>query len=361
MKKNRQKLSNFETKTLSELKEMQPPAYIPLFTENRINNKINIDTIGESLTEGTNINIDENTNEITAIDTEYTAGEKISINNNEIKYTGEIPKAYSASEGLKLSSNRLYSSTKGALGSKLNPVTFDLDNNDVPKLIAAGNTIDSIRVTKKSQGTSLINKYFLINSKNYIASHDASNPSDIIDPAYFLQNTETGKFKWSHPETEEGHISVKPTDYSHVALHNEEMKYLIVTTSFMKALSNKEVIINITNRTDLFIELWFYNDLDTKFTFATYEQGLMQISNEIPGNSGVSSILKVVYYIDTDPYNNPHSEFLPSNAQEPPFCGNVNSAAAMQPNRQRYLYSTIRFIPIVNENLKTIAIVSTVY
>ena len=39
MRKNRQKLSNFETKTLSELKEMQPPAYIPLFTENRLNNK----------------------------------------------------------------------------------------------------------------------------------------------------------------------------------------------------------------------------------------------------------------------------------------------------------------------------------
>ena len=347
MRKNRQKLSNFETKTLSELKEMQPPAYIPLFTENRLNNKINVDVLGESLTEGDNIKIDENTNKITAIDTEYTAGEKISINNNEIKYTGEIPKSYSATAGLKLSSNnKLYSTIRGELGSKLNPVTFDLDNNGAPKIISAGNAMDTIRVNRKSEVTSARKKYFLINNENYIASSDASNPSDIIDPAYFLQNTGTGKFKWSITETESGCINVKPTDYSHVALHNEEMKYLIVTTSFMKALSNKEVIINIINRQDLFIELWFYNDLDTEFTFATYEQGLMQLSNQIPGNSGVSSILKVVYYIDSDPYNNPHSEFLPSNAQYPPFCGNINSAAAMQPNRRMYLYSTVRFMPI---------------
>ena len=101
MARKKQKLSDYETKSLAEIKQLSDNAYIPLFTSNVVNNKENLDSISEELIPGDNIQIDNN-DKISATDTKYTAGENIKIVNNTISYDGPIPRTYRATNGLKL-------------------------------------------------------------------------------------------------------------------------------------------------------------------------------------------------------------------------------------------------------------------
>ena len=346
MGKKRQKLSECTTKTLSEIKELADNAYIPLFTKNTVNNKENINNIGEKLTPGTNIQIDENDN-ITATDTVYTADKNISIINNTISYTGAQPNTYAATNGLKISNAKLSTNINGTFGSKLNPVTFS--NNYT--LIPAGNTMDSILVTRRHQSGQVTKPYFFI-------TKDAFVVTDGEAPVYYYKNTETGDRRWEAlGSAPAGYELIKPTEYSHIAINQEDLQYLVIFSTFFEPMAGKEVIINMINKPNDRTELWFFNDMSDAMTYVTYEQGIILMSNSIPTNNFCRS--NYFEYIN-DRYII-HSEFPDAEAGivNPPFCGNV--IAVCQEYKYYKLYSTLRFIPTVDKTNKHISLISTLY
>ena len=346
MARKKQKLSDYETKTLAEIKHLSDTAYIPLFTKNLVNNKELIDYVGEKLTAGDNIQIDEN-DKISATDTKYTAGENISIVNNKVSYTGAPAATYNANHGLKLINSKLSSDITGTLGSKLEPVVF-LNNST---LVSAGNTMDSILVTRHGHTGQVPKPHIYIGKDKFIITDGEA-------PTYYYENTETGDKKWATPSTApSGYELIKPSEYSHIAINHDELQYVIIYSSFIKAMAGKEVIINLINRPNERTELWFFNDLSTDMTYAVYEQGITLMSNSIPENG----YCKAVYYIrnqETPTVYDQYTDFR-TGGKQPPFCGNVIATA--QEYTYNRLYSTIRFIPSVDESSKLVSLVSTIY
>lgn len=346
MGKKRQKLSEYTTKTLSEIKELADNAYIPLFTKNTVNNKENINNIGEKLTPGTNIQIDENDN-ITATDTVYIADKNISIINNTISYIGAQPNTYAATGGLKISNAKLSTNINGTLGSKLNPVTFS--NNYT--LISAGNTMDSILVTRRHQFGQVPKPYFFITKNAFVVTDGEA-------PVYYYKNTETGDRRWEAlGSAPAGYELIKPTDYSHIAINQEDLQYLVIFSTFFEPMAGKEVIINMINKPNDRTELWFFNDMSNAMTYVTYEQGIILMSNSIPTNNFCRSN----YFEYVNGGYRMHSEFPDAEAGivNPPFCGNV--IAVCQEYKYYRLYSTLRFIPTVDTSNKLISLISTLY
>lgn len=353
MARKKQKLSEYETKTVAEIKQLSDNAYIPLFTGNVVNNKENLDFISEKLIPGDNIQIDNN-DKISATDTKYTAGENIKIVNNTISYDGPIPRTYRATNGLKLTRSKLSSNIAGTLGSKLEPVTFS--NNYT--LGSAGYAMDSVMVTRRSQSGQSRKPYLYITPDAFIVIDTTTQA-----PSYFYENQETGERRWAIPSTvPTGYELIKPTEYSHIAINHAELQYLIIFTTFIKAMANKEIIINTINKPNDRTELWFFNDLEKPASYITYEQGLMLMSSEI----APQGFCKAVYYIAQEAsYGTSYiqaSDFGIGSSFKPPFCGNVISAA--QDYTYDKLYSTLRFIPNVDESDPTsthVSLVSTIY
>ena len=104
----RKKLSSFETKTLSELKELNDngdKVYVPYIQPAYNNYKHEISECPQKLSAGKNVQItDEGI--VNAVDTRYTAGDKIEIDSEgKISYVGDEPQTYAAGKGLRLISN----------------------------------------------------------------------------------------------------------------------------------------------------------------------------------------------------------------------------------------------------------------
>ena len=346
MAKRKQKLSNFNTKTIAELKQLSDDAYIPLFTEDSTNNKEKLDALGEKLIPGDNIQIDEN-DKISATDTKYTAGKNISIVNNKISYTGARPKTYAATGGLKLTNSKLSSNITGALGSKLEPVTFS--NNYT--LVSAGNTMDSILVPRRSQSGQVQKPYFFISKDAFVVTDGEAH-------SYYYENPQTGERRWAAlGSAPTGYELIKPTEYSHIAINHEDLQYLVIFSTFFEAMAGKEVIINMINKPNDRTELWFFNDISTAMSYVVYEQGITLISNSISTNN----FCRAVYYQKIQASLNAYNQYSEFNTagRQPPFCGNVIASA--QEYTYDKLYSTIRFIPSVDKTVKLVSLVSTIY
>lgn len=353
----KKKLSQYTTKTYLELEEMQD-AYIPLFTTNIQNTKIPVTDIAGNLTgDGITINIENNT--ISAKDTTYSAGnDKIEINAfNEIFYKGDIASAYSAIAPLSLNNDELYIDFyEEELGSKLNPVTF-IPNEQKPQetiVVPAGNSTDSIIVTNKA-GTidEITRNYFCIDKFAY-----RINDYTFLSPLYYYVNKSDTPFtyKWANNNTDPNFKLLSPIEYTHTAIDNNELQYIIICFSYLQAMNKKEIVINLLNRLNDRTELWFFNDSIGRADFTIYEQG-SEFVKTIDRNMYIKSIR-----FELDPIYNPpvweaKSDFDLGGAN-PPFAGNINNIADAK-KYKGHLYSSIRFIPYIDGN--KIYLTSTVY
>ena len=102
----RKKLSSFETKTLSELKEINDggdKVYVPYIQIQPAydNYKHEISECPQKLSVGENVQItDEGI--VNAVDTRYIAGDNIKIDSEgKISYVGDEPQTYAAGKGLR--------------------------------------------------------------------------------------------------------------------------------------------------------------------------------------------------------------------------------------------------------------------
>ena len=95
----RKKLSSFETKTLSELKELNDSGdnvYIPYIQPTYNNYKHEISECAQELTAGENVQI-TNEGRVNATDTRYIAGDNIEIaTDGTVTYVGDAPQTYKA-------------------------------------------------------------------------------------------------------------------------------------------------------------------------------------------------------------------------------------------------------------------------
>lgn len=352
----KKKISQYETKSYLELEEMQD-AYFPLFTTNIRNTKIPVTDIAGNLTgDGITINIENNT--ISAKDTKYVAGnDKIEIDDsNKIFYRGVAATAYSAVPPLSLNNDELYIDFyEEELGSKLNPVTF-IPNKQKPQetiVVPAGNSTDSIIVTNKA-GTidEITRNYFCIDKFAY-----RINDYMFSSPLYSYVNKDTTPFtyKWANNNTDPNFKLLSPIEYTHTAIDNNELQYIIICFSYLQAMNKKEIVINLLNRPNDRTELWFFNDSIGRADFTIYEQGT-EFVKTIDRNNYIKSI-----WFKLDPMYNPPIWVATSDFDYmlyPPFAGNVKNIA--DANKYiNHLYSSIRFIPYIDGN--KIYLTSTVY
>lgn len=360
----KKKISQYETKSYLELEEMQD-AYFPLFTTNIRNTKIPVTDIAGNLTgDGITINIENNT--ISAKDTKYVAGnDKIEIDDsNKIFYRGVAATAYSAIPPLSLNNDELYIDFyEEELGSKLNPVTF-IPNKQKPQetiVVPAGNSTDSIIVTNKA-GTidEIVRNCFCIDKFAYRINDSMNPPSSPYLYYYVNKHTIPFTYKWaawgySDPNFE----LLSPIEYTHTAIDNNELQYIIICFSYLQAMNKKEIIINLLDRPNNRTELWFFNDSIGRADFTIYEQGL-EFVKTIDRNNYIKSIwfeLKYNPIFIPPTWWEPKSEFDLGLAK-PPFAGNVKNIADANKYKGS-LYSSIRFIPYIDGN--KIYLTSTVY
>lgn len=359
----KKKISQYETKSYLELEEMQD-AYFPLFTTNIRNTKIPVtDIAGNLIGDGITINIENNT--INAKNTTYSAGDKIEINaSNEIFYRGNIASAYSAIAPLSLNNDELYIDFyEEELGSKLNPVTF-IPNKQKPQetiVVPAGNSTDSIIVTNKA-GTidEITRNCFCIDKFAY-----RINDYMFSSPLYRYVNKDTTPFtyKWANNNTDPNFKLLSPIEYTHTAIDNNELQYIIICFSYLQAMNKKEIIINLLNRPNDRTELWFFNDSIGRADFTIYEQG-SEFVKTIDRNNYIKSIRFELNPIYNPPLWVATSDFdlgganPPFAGKNPPFAGNINNIADAK-KYIKHLYSSIRFIPYIDGN--KIYLTSTVY
>lgn len=372
----RKKLSSFETKTLSELKELNDggdKVYVPYIQPAYDNYKHEISECPQKLSAGENVQItDEGI--VNAVDTRYIAGDNIKIDYPEgkISYVGDEPQTYAAGKGLRLISNNNNLALKletdeGAIfttlyGSKLHPATFK--NNYTLEL--AGNAMDSIFVhINESDRTGGYKVLCLENDA--ITLRTAFNARK-TKKYYYTNGTTTGWYQ----EQPTGYTKVNSSDYTNFAIDTENIKLLSMSALFLQKHNNMEIVINIVNRTSsTYTDFIIENDTLYDAEAHVYEQGLLSYcpvisSNAYPNNnygviakyegSTVKTGFTAGHYIDTDGSGR---------SARPPFCGNVLSILDKNEDMYEDLYSTIRFIPLVSLDdtaLKTtIKLVSTEY
>lgn len=372
----RKKLSSFEKKTLSELKELNDggdKVYVPYIQSAYDNYKHEISECPQKLSAGENVQItDEGI--VNAVDTRYRAGDNIEIDSEgKISYVGDEPQTYAAGKGLRLISNNNNLALKletdegksftSLYGSKLHPATFK--NNYTLEL--AGNAMDSIFVhINESDRTGGYKVLCLENDA--ITLRTAFNARK-TKKYYYTNGTASGWYQ----EQPTGYTKVNSSDYTNFVIDTENIKILSMSALFLQKHNNMEIVINIVNRTSAtYTDFIIENDTLYDAEAHVYEQGLLSYcrpvisSNAYPNNNyGVivkheDNTLKTGFtaghYVDTDGSGR---------SVRPPFCGNVLSILDKTEDMYEDLYSTIRFIPLVSLDdtaLKTtIKLVSTEY
>ena len=370
----RKKLSSFETKTLSELKEINAggdKVYVPYIQPTYNNCKHEISECPQKLSAGENVQItDEGI--VNAVDTRYTAGDNIEIDSEgKISYVGDEPQTYAAGKGLRLISNNNLAlkveTDEGKLftslyGSKLHPATFK--NNYTLEL--AGNAMDSIFVhINESDRTGGYKVLCLENDA--ITLRTAFNARK-TKKYYYTNGTTTGWYQ----EQPTGYTKVNSSDYTNFAIDTENIALLSMSALFLQKHNNMEIVINIVNRTSAtYTDFVIENDTLYNAEAHVYEQGLLSYcpiisSNAYPDNnygviakyegSTVKTGFTAGHYVDTDGSGR---------SARPPFCGNVLSILDNSEDMYEDLYSTIRFIPLVSlddtAQTTTIKLVSTEY
>lgn len=371
----RKKLSSFETKTLSELKELNDggdKVYVPYIQPAYDNYKHEISECPQKLSAGKNVQItDEGI--VNAVDTRYTAGDNIEIDTEgKISYVGAEPQTYVAGKGLRLISNNNNLALKletdgGAIfttlyGSKLHPATFK--NNYTLEL--AGNAMDSIFVhINESDRTGGYKVLCLENDA--ITLRTAFNARK-TKKYYYTNGTTTGWYQ----EQPTGYTKVNSSDYTNFAIDTENIALLSMSALFLQKHNNMEIVINIVNRTSAtYTDFVIENDTLYNAVIHVYEQGLLSSRDDIKSdaypNNNYGVIVKydgdkpateftALYYIDTDGSRR---------SIRPPFCGNVLSILDKSEDMYEDLYSTIRFIPVVSlddtAQKTTIQLISTEY
>lgn len=375
----RKKLSSFETKTLSELKELNDggdKVYVPYIQsayDNYDNYKHEISECPQKLSAGENVQItDEGI--VNAVDTRYIAGDNIKIDYPEgkISYTGAEPQTYATGKGLRLISNNNNLALKletdagksftSLYGSKLHPATFK--NNYTLEL--AGNAMDSIFVhINESDRTG---GYKVLCLENDAITLRTAFSARGTKKYYYTNGTASGWYQ----EQPTGYTKVNSSDYTNFVIDIENIKILSMSALFLQKHNNMEIVINIVNRTSAtYTDFVIENDTLYNAEAHVYEQGLLSScplisSNAYPNNnygviakyedSKVKTGFTAGHYVDTD-----GSE----RSVRPPFCGNVLSILDKTEDMYEDLYSTIRFIPLVSLDdtaLKTtIKLVSTEY
>lgn len=372
----RKKLSSFETKTLSELKELNDggdKVYVPYIQPAYDNYKHEISECPQKLSAGENVQItDEGI--VNAVDTRYRAGDNIKIDYPEgkISYVGDEPQTYAAGKGLRLISNNNNLALKletdeGATfitlyGSKLHPATFK--NNYTLEL--AGNAMDSIFVhINESDRTGGYKVLCLENDA--ITLRTAFNARK-TKKYYYTNGTTTGWYQ----EQPTGYTKVNSSDYTNFVIDIENIKILSMSALFLQKHNNMEIVINIVNRTSAtYTDFIIENDTLYNAAAHVYEQGLLSSCPDINSNafsdnnycviakyegSTVKTGFTAGHYVDTDGSGR---------SARPPFCGNVLSILDKTEDMYEDLYSTIRFIPVVSlddtAQTTTIKLVSTEY
>ena len=366
----RKKLSSFETKTLSELKELNDngdKVYVPYIQLAYNNYKHEISECPQKLSAGENVQItDEGI--VNAVDTSYIAGYNIKIDYPEgkISYVGDEPQTYAAGNGLRLISNNNNLALKletdegksftSLYGSKLHPATFK--NNYTLEL--AGNAMDSIFVhINESDRTGGYKVLCLENDA--ITLRTAFNAGE-TKKYYYTNGTVSGWYQ----EQPAGYTKVSSSDYTNFVIDTENIKILSMSALFLQKHNNMEIVINIVNRTSpTYTDFIIENDTLYDAEAHVYEQGLMS-SCAVPSNnygviakyegSKVKTGFTAGHYVDTDGSGR---------SARPPFCGNVLSILDESEDMYEDLYSTIRFIPLVSlddtARTTTIKMVSTEY
>ena len=376
----RKKLSSFETKTLSELKELNDggdKVYVPYiqYIQPAYNNcKHEISECSQKLSAGENVQItDEGI--VNAVDTRYIAeeGGNIEIDSEgKISYVGDEPQTYAAGKGLRLISNNNNLALKleidegksftSLYGSKLHPATFK--NNYTLEL--AGNAMDSIFVhINESDRTG---GYKVLCLENDAITLRTAFSVRKTKKYYYTNGTTTGWYQ----EQPTGYTKVNSSDYTNFVIDIENIKKLSMSALFLQKHNNMEIVINIVNRTSpTYTDFIIENDTLYNAEAHVYEQGLLSSCPRISSNADPNNNYGVIakyegskvktgftagHYVDTD-----GSERL----VRPPFCGNVLSILDKTEDMYEDLYSTIRFIPLVSLDdtaLKTtIKLVSTEY
>ena len=374
----RKKLSSFETKTLSELKELNDngdKVYVPYIQPAYDNYKHEISECPQKLSAGENVQItDEGI--VNAVDTRYKAGYNIKIDYPEgkISYVGDEPQTYAAGKGLRLISNNnnlaLKLETDGGAtfttlyGSKLHPVTVTFKNNYTLEL--AGNAMDSILVhINESDRTG---GYKVLCLENDAITLRTAFSARKTKKYYYTNGTTTGWYQ----EQPTGYTKVNSSDYTNFVIDIENIKILSMSALFLQKHNNMEIVINIVNRTSAtYTDFVIENDTLYNAEAHVYEQGLLSScpainSNAYPDNnygviakyegSTVKTGFTAGHYVDTDGRGR---------SVRPPFCGNVLSILDKTEDMYEDLYSTIRFIPLVSlddtAQTTTIKLVSTEY
>lgn len=371
----RKKLSSFETKTLSELKELNDggdKVYVPYIQHAYDNYKHEISECPQKLSAGENVQItDEGI--VNAVDTRYRAGDNIEIDSEgKISYVGDEPQTYAAGKGLRLISNNNNLALKletdegksftSLYGSKLHPATFK--NNYTLEL--AGNAMDSIFVhINESDRTG---GYKVLCLENDAITLRTAFSARKTKKYYYTNGTTTGWYQ----EQPTGYTKVNSSDYTNFVIDIENIKILSMSALFLQKHNNMEIVINIVNRTSAtYTDFIIENDTLYDAEAHVYEQGLLSYcpvirSNAYPNNnygviakyegSTVKTGFTAGHYVDTDGSGR---------SARPPFCGNVLSILDKTEDMYEDLYSTIRFIPLVSLDdtaLKTtIKLVSTEY
>lgn len=373
----RKKLSSFETKTLSELKEMDDRGdrvYIPYIQPTYNNYKHEISECAQELAAGENIQI-TNEGRVNATDTRYIPGDNIEIDSDgKVSYVGDAPQTYVTGKGLRLTNNTNIlalnlemdggTTFTSQYGSKLNPATFK--NNYTLEL--AGNAMDSIFIQVADSDRTGGYKVICLDNDG-ITLRIALNSTD--NKKYYCTNG-TSRGWYQSSEQPSGYTKIKTSDYTHIAIDVGNIGLLSMSAYFLESHNGKETIINMLNRTS-YIEpdLVLVNDTSYGADAFTYEQGLLS-GTTISSNTSASNYAVIAKFEITQ--NEAHwvSDFTPSyyikknGAQRdalPPFCGNVLSI--VDSSTYTGLFSTLRFIPAVSidttNSKTTISLVSTEY
>lgn len=380
----RKKLSSFETKTLSELKEMNDSGdsvYIPYIQPIYNNYKHEISECAQKLTAGENIQI-TNEGRVNATDTRYVAGDNIEISSDgKVSYVGDAPQTYATGRGLRLTNNTnilaLKLETDGGstftsqYGSKLSPVTFK--NNYT--LEYAGNAMDSLLVQVADSDRSGNYKVICLDNDG-ITLRTALDASD-TKKYYCTNGTTRGWYKSAQQPS--GYTKIRTSDYTHIAVDVGNIGLLSMSALFLQSHNNKETIINMLNRTsNEEPDLVLVNDTSYKADAFIYEQGLLSGVTNINSNASSANYAVIAKFERRQNQGSTGyteewvSDFTPSyyirndGAQRlalPPFCGNVLSM--VDDGNYTGLFSTLRFIPAVSidtTNSKTnISMVSMEY
>ena len=372
----RKKLSSFETKTLSELKEMDDrgdSVYIPYIQPAYNNYKHEISECAQKLTAGENVQI-TNEGRVNATDTRYVAGDNIEIGSDgKVSYVGDAPQTYATGRGLRLTNNINILALKlemdggstftSQYGAKLSPVTFK--NNYTLEL--AGNAMDSVFIHIADSDRSGGYKVICLDNDGITLRTSLDNTS--TKKYYCAKGTDRGWYQSSQQPS--GYTKIRTSDYTHFAVDVANIVLLSVSALFLQSHNNKETIINLLNRTsDKEPDFVLVNDTSYNADAFIYEQGLLS-GTTINSNAYATHHKVIAKYASSigDGWVSDFTSTYYINEEGryrlayPPFCGNVLSMVDV--SSYTGLFSTLRFIPAVSvdatNSKTTISLVSMEY